>query len=92
MKGPWKEGVIGVPDKDGNMTGVWYEAKVYDTPSEYGINGGRISKLELRVGRRFRNRTIARGTVVARYDRGWDIEPLTDAARAALEILLFSYK
>jgi hypothetical protein len=27
------------------VCGRWVQAKVYDTPSIYGINGGRISKL-----------------------------------------------
>ena len=35
----WKYGII---------NGFEYEVKVYDTGSQYGINGGRISKLWLR--------------------------------------------
>lgn len=27
----------------------YYEAKVYDEPSKYGINGGRVSKLSLEL-------------------------------------------
>ena len=46
----WREGVIGVPVGDSKYTGLWYQAKVYDLPSEYGIEGGRISKLQLRAG------------------------------------------
>lgn len=42
-----------------------YQAKQYDLGSEFGINGGRISKLEIRRG----------GRTVAHYDRGWDIRP-----------------
>lgn len=38
-----------------------YEAKVFDEPSEYGIEGGRISALVVREGRR----------ELACYDRGW---------------------
>ena len=40
--------------------------KKFDLPSPYGIGGGRISKLDIRTDD---------GQVVARYDRGWDIEP-----------------
>ena len=40
--------------------------KKFDLPSLYGIGGGRISKLDIRTDD---------GQVVARYDRGWDIEP-----------------
>jgi len=41
----------------------------FEEPSElYGIDGGKISKLEIRKGR----------VVVCNYDRGWDIEPTKD--------------
>lgn len=40
--------------------------KKFELPSPYGIGGGRISKLDIRTDD---------GQVVARYDRGWDIEP-----------------
>lgn len=57
-----------------------YSAKVYGEPSEdYGIEGGKISKLEIRFG----------GIPVARYDRGWDIEPETENAQLALLIILY---
>ena len=82
----WKEGVIGVPVGDGKYTGIWYQAKVYDMPSEYGIEGGRISKLQLRSGSR------RDGEIVASYDRGWNIKPKTEAAEIALAILLESFK
>ena len=42
----------------------WW-AKVYDEGSEYGINGGRISKLTIKID----------GVTTLCYDRGWDIEP-----------------
>lgn len=40
------------------------EAKVYDEPSQYGINNGRISKLWIQ------NKNS--GKTIANYDRGWD--------------------
>jgi len=43
----WKEGTIGVPTGNGKYTVVHYTAKIYDEPSDFGINGGRISKLTL---------------------------------------------
>ena len=49
-------------------------AKHFDLPSEYGIEGGRISKLGIRKGRE----------VVLNYDRGWVIEPETEGAQLAL--------
>ena len=64
----WSEGVIGIPDaKDKEKyTKCHYWVKHYDEPSEtYGINGGRISKLMIKID----------GQTVVSYDRGWDIEP-----------------
>ncbi len=48
---------------EGEYEGRRYQAKVYDEPSDYGINGGRVSKLWVR------------GTTYntfINYDRGWD--------------------
>ena len=50
----WSEGVIGIPDaKDkAKYTKCHYWVKHYDEPSEtYGINGGRISKLMIKIDR-----------------------------------------
>lgn len=54
---------------------MWYEgqygdwhwsAKVYDLPSRFGIDEGRVSKLTVKdLG----------GEVIIHYDRGWDIPP-----------------
>ena len=73
----WKEGSLRVGK---SIFHFW--AKVYDLPSEFGIREGRISKLTLK-----RNDTI-----VCNFDRGWDIKPVDDDTKAALEILLYSYK
>lgn len=78
----WKEGTIGVPDKDGKYTAVHYCAKVFDECSIYGIGEGRISKLELRQN----------GTIVYNYDRGLDVPPQTAEAEMALAILLKEYE
>ena len=62
----WKEGTIGVPVENSKYKVVHYWVKVYEDPSkEYGINGGKISKLSLKMD----------GEWIANYDRGWDIEP-----------------
>lgn len=60
----WRHGTITIPKEYGNKI-YHYDMKVYETGSEYGINGGRISKLTLTLGDR----------TVANYDRGWDVEP-----------------
>ena len=59
----WSEGTIGIPNKDGGYTVAHYWVKHYEEPSEFGINGGRISKLMIKIN----------GVVTANYDRGWAI-------------------
>ena len=78
----WKEGTIGIPEKSGKNKVVHYWVKVYEEPSEeYGINGGKISKLSLKMD----------GEWIANYDRGWDIKPTCKEAELALCILLTKY-
>lgn len=77
----WKEGTIGIPKKEGGYTVVHYWAKVYEKKSRYGIGGGRISKLTLKV----------KGEVIYNYDRGKDILPQNEAAEKALAILLYEF-
>lgn len=74
----WREGIIGIPASGGKYTVCKYWVKRYDSGSEYGIDGGRISKLELRIDDR----------KVCNYDRGWDIKPTCEEAEKALAILL----
>ena len=57
-----------------------YWMKQYDTGSQFGIDGGRISKLMLKRD----------GEIVANYDRGWDVEPADNDTQLAVEILLHS--
>jgi hypothetical protein len=65
---------------DGTVVKYW--VKHYDEPSEdYGINGGRIFKMELRVG----------GKVTLNYDRGWDIEPKDEPSQLAYAVLMKQY-
>lgn len=79
LKRLWKEGTIGIP-VDNKTVIAHYIAKVYDEPSEYGINEGRISKLQIKID----------GVTVAEYDRGWDLEPeeSNQAVQVALAIIL----
>ena len=76
----WKEGVIGVPKKEGTRKSVHYWIEVYEEGSQLGINGGRISKLSLKMD----------GEYIGIYDRGWDIKPTCEEAEMALSILLYS--
>ncbi len=56
----WQKGTIEL-----NGVAYLYEAKVFDNGSDFGINKGRISKLNIRVGAEW----------LLNYDRGWDIRP-----------------
>ena len=77
----WKQGAIGVKDSNGRMVSVTFWVKQYEEPTEeYGISGGRISKLMLKHGR-----------VVYNYDRGEDVETQTPEAEKALAILIHEY-
>ncbi len=72
----WKEGCMKVGE---SIFHFW--VKQYDTGSEYGIEGGRISKLMLR-----RNNEI-----VCNYDRGWVTKPVDDETDTALAIMMYEY-
>lgn len=73
----WTEGSI----KAGNSI-FHYWVKHFEEPSEdYGIDGGRISKLMLK-----RN-----GKIAYNYDRGADIEPDDQETEMALAILKKEY-
>ena len=50
------------------------ERKIFEEPSEYGINEGRISKLFIR--------DKESGNVLVNYDRGWDVKPKSEEAKA----------
>ena len=72
----WKEGVILI-----NHRGYHYWVKQYDEGSQYGIDGGRISKLMIKRG----------GEIVCNYDRGWDVQAVDEDTEKALAILLYDY-
>ena len=73
----WKEGVIKVY---GDAYHYW--VKQYDEPSEeYGLSGGRISKLMIK----------RQGEIVANYDRGWDVKPVDQGAEMAMAIICHEY-
>lgn len=71
----WNKGIVTV-----NGRAYTYLAKVYETGSEFGIGGGRVSKLDIR--------DAETGETVAHYDRGWDMNPETPVSYAALSAVL----
>ncbi len=65
----------------GEINGFKFEVKHYEEGSEFGIEGGRISKLRISKD----------GTDCAAYERGWDIRPTTGEARAVYAELVRRY-
>lgn len=57
-----------------------YWVKQFDEGSEFGIDGGKVSKLTIK------NENT--GKEVVNYDRGWDIKPKTKTEQAALDWVL----
>lgn len=66
--------------KTGKYKGYWWEAKVYDEGSRFGINNGRVSKLQIRKDKE----------IIYNYDRGLDVDKLQD--RKVLSHILSLYK
>lgn len=83
MTNGWHEGTIGIPQKDGSSKIAHYWVKAFEEGSKWGINGGKISKLSIKID----------GEWVANYDRGWDVKPADDdeATQLAYCILLNEY-
>lgn len=61
----------------GSYKNYTFEAKVYEQGSQFGINQGRISKLQIKDDDK----------VVAHYDRGWDIRPKLEHKNDVKEII-----
>ena len=77
----WVEGNAVVQSEDYKyLNGYSFSAKVYDAPSTFGINKGRISKLYVR--------DVSANTEVIGYDREWYCEPQYPQEKAVLEALL----
>lgn len=73
----WEKGTLNIDGKN-----IGYCVKHYDESSEtYGIDGGRISKMELRID----------GRVTYSYDRGLDIEPEDEVTQLAYMFLIQKY-
>ena len=58
----WSKGIIEVT---GMGARVEFQVKHYSVGSEFGIDGGKISKLAMTIN----------GKMIAHYERGWDIRP-----------------
>lgn len=59
-----------------------YWVKHYEEKSEdFGLNGGRISKLSVRIG----------DSLTANYDRGWDVYPEDEISKKVVAQLIARY-
>lgn len=58
-----------------DMKGYSFVVKVEEQASKHGIEGGKISKLDIRQD----------GVSVARYDQGWDVRPQTSRDAEAVQ-------
>lgn len=61
----------------GTIQGYMYCFKAYEKPSELGINGSEISKLEL-----WKNDVL-----LVNYDRGWDLRPESNELKSIINAL-----
>jgi hypothetical protein len=76
----WSEGIIASPTTGNNFK---YWVKHYEAGSEYGIGGGKVSKLTVRK--------LGESKDLVNYDRGWDVEPADDEVKAVYAIILEKY-
>ena len=60
--------------KIGTINGIAFQAKVYDEDSEFGIDGGNVSKLWIQG--------------ICNYDREWDEHPNTAKGKAMVNALV----
>lgn len=63
----------------GQVAEFHFNAKLFDEPSEWGINDGRVSKLSIWEDGE---------EAIVNFDRGWDIEPLTARHKMVFEAAL----
>ncbi len=75
----WSEGIIACPETGGKYK---YWVKHFEEGSQFGIDGGRISKLTIRK--------FGESCDLCNYDRGWDVEPEGEV-KAVYAIILDKY-
>lgn len=82
----WKKGTFVI---DG--VSFSYEAKVFNKRSRFGIDDGRISKLNIVKDDGY-SPCLWWENVVVHYDCGWNIQPKTELEKKALNYVLDIYK
>jgi hypothetical protein len=76
----WSEGIIASPTT-GSKYKYW--VKHYETGSEFGIDGGKVSKLTIRK--------VGEARDLYNYDRGLDVDCADDEVRTVYNIILAKY-
>ena len=69
-----KDQSLWIDGKITSMKGYEFKARLFDEPSNLGIDGGKISRLDVRKD----------GELVMRYDQGWAVDPKTPEQKEAL--------
>ena len=69
-----KDQSLWIDGKITSMKGYEFKARLYDEPSNLGIDGGKIAKLDVRKD----------GELVMYYDQGWTVDPKTPEHNEAL--------
>ncbi len=65
-----------------------FSAKVFDLPSQFGIDGGRVSKLGIYDDEQRKRERNYFAACIVNYDRGWDIQPEGAAAEQVFRTVL----
>lgn len=68
-----------------------FEAKLFDVGSEFGIDCGRVSKLQVWDKKIREEENLGKATIF-NYDRGWDIKPKKENKEIFTELLSFLEK
>jgi len=68
----WENGNNWVSGTIGEWT---FSSKLFDEPSTFGINDGRVSKLSIYNDKLRLEKQDFFASAIVNYDRGWDIEP-----------------
>ena len=76
----WSEGIIASPTTGGKYK---YWVKHYEEGSEFGIDGGKVSKLTIRK--------VGESRDLYNYDRGLDVDCADDEVRAVYSIIISKY-
>lgn len=70
---------------EGKVKNYNFKAYLFDDPSSYGIENGRISKLSIYDDKKRRLGGDFINTCIVHFDRGWDKKPRTKEDKAVFQ-------